>query len=71
MKNNIKKLIIVFLLAIVIFIIGTIVYNNIKRSYKVEEVVEEKYLLLISNGNKGVIDNKGNLIGQGITSILR
>ena len=53
-----NQLIILF----VILLIGFVVYNRIKKSYNVEEIVEEKYFLLLSDYNIGVIDNKGNII---------
>lgn len=62
MGKKIKNIIIILLVLITIILIGTIIYNKIKKMYKVEEVVEEKYLLLSSQNNIGVIDNKGNVI---------
>ena len=60
-KKN-RNIIIVMLILIIILVIGFFVYNYIKKSYDVEEVVEEKYFLLLSDNNIGVIDNKGNVI---------
>ena len=62
MKNNIKVIIRIAIIIIIICIIAIIAYNKFKKSYKVEDVLEEKYLLLSSNNFKGVIDNKGNVI---------
>ena len=62
MGKKIKNIIIILLVLITIILIGTIIYNKTKKMYKVEEVVEEKYLLLSSQNNIGVIDNKGNVI---------
>ena len=62
MNDKIRKAIIILIILIIILIIGFIAYNYIKKSYNVEEVVEEKYFLLLSNYNIGVIDNKGNIV---------
>lgn len=60
-KKNRNIIIIIFIL-IIISVIGFFVYNYLKKSYDVKEVVEEKYFLLLSDNNIGVIDNKGNVI---------
>lgn len=62
MNKKIKNIIIILLVLITIILAGAIIYNKIKKMYKVEDVVEEKYLLLSSKNNVGVIDNKGNVI---------
>lgn len=62
MNKKIKNIIIILLVLITIILAGAITYNKIKKMYKVEDVVEEKYLLLSSKNNVGVIDNKGNVI---------
>lgn len=62
MNKKIRNIIIVMLILIIILVIGFLVYNYIKKSYDVEEVVEEKYFLLLSDNNIGVIDSKGNVI---------
>ena len=62
MNNKIKKLIIIVIALIIILAIGFLVYNKIKKSYDVEAVTIEKYFLLNSDNNIGVIDNKGNII---------
>lgn len=62
MSKKIKNIIIILLVLITIILVGVIIYNKIKKMYKVEDVVEEKYLLLSSQNNIGVIDNKGNVI---------
>lgn len=62
MSKKIRNIIIILLVLITIILVGTIIYNKIKKMYKVEDVVEEKYLLLSSQNNIGVIDNKGNII---------
>ena len=59
--NNKKVIILIFILLIML-IVGITVYNHLIKKYDVEEVVEEKYLLLLSNDNIGVIDNKGNIV---------
>lgn len=62
MNSKIKKIIILIIILIIVLIIGFLAYNHIKKSYNVEEVIEEKYFLLLSDYNVGVIDNKGNII---------
>ena len=64
MSSKNKKAIVLIFVLIIIFIVGISVYNHLKKKYDVEEVVEEKYLLLLSNDQIGVIDNKGNIIIQ-------
>lgn len=62
MSKKIKNIIVILLVLITIILASVIIYNKIKKMYKVEDVVEEKYLLLLSQNNVGVIDNKGNVI---------
>ncbi len=62
MNDKVKKSIVILIILFVILLIGFVVYNRIKKSYNVEEIVEEKYFLLLSDYNIGVIDNKGNII---------
>lgn len=62
MNSKIKKLIIIGIILVIVLITGFFVYNHIKKSYDVEEIVEEKYFLLLNDNNIGVIDNKGNII---------
>lgn len=62
MNKKMRNLIIILILLLVILIIGFNVYYDIKASYDVEDVIEERYFLLLSDHNIGVIDNKGNVI---------
>ena len=62
MKRKIKNAIIIIIVLAIIVMISFIIYNTIKKSYDVEEVIEEKYFLLLSDNNIGVIDSKGNII---------
>lgn len=62
MDKKMRNLIIILILLVVILIIGFNVYHDIKASYDVEDVIEERYFLLLSDHNIGVIDNKGNVI---------
>lgn len=62
MNSKIKKIIIIGIILVIVLITGFFVYNHIKKSYDVESVVEEKYFLLLSDNNVGVIDNKGNVV---------
>ena len=62
MNSKIKKIIIIGIILVIVLITGFFVYNHIKKSYDVEEIVEEKYFLLLNDNNIGVIDNKGNII---------
>lgn len=62
MNSKIKKLIVIGIILVVVLIIGFVVLNHIRKSYDVEEVVEEEYFLLSSNGSFGIIDDKGNIV---------
>ena len=62
MKNSIKKILRIVIILAIVSVIALIIYNRFKKSYKVEDIFEEKYLLLSSNNLKGVIDNKGNVV---------
>ena len=62
MNSKTRKIIFISIILLLILIIGFIVLNHIRKSYDVEEVVEEKYFLLLSNENMGVIDYKGNIV---------
>lgn len=62
MSNKMKKIITLMIILFIVLIIGLFIYNHIKKSYDVEEVVEEKYFLLLSDYNVGVIDSKGNIV---------
>ena len=62
MNSKIKKIIVIGLILVLVLIIGFCVLNHIRKSYDVEEVLEEKYFLLLSNDNMGVINDKGNIV---------
>ena len=62
MSNSLKKSIVLIIILIILLIVGFIIYNHLIKKYDIEEVVEEKYLLLLSNDQIGVIDNKGNIV---------
>lgn len=62
MNSKNKKVIILIFMLLVTLIVGLALYNYLIKKYEVEEIVEEKYLLLSSNDKVGVIDNKGNII---------
>lgn len=62
MNSKIKKLIVIGVILVIVLVIGFFVIDHIRKSYEIEEVVEEKYFLLLSNGNMGVIDTKGNIV---------
>lgn len=64
MNSKIKKMIVIGIILVIILLIVFLVFNHMKKTYNVEEVVEEKYFLLLSNGNMGVIDDKGNIVIQ-------
>ncbi len=57
-----KKILgIIFIISLIIGIVFFI--NNAKKyNYTIEQIGEEKYLLLMQNERYGVIDNKGNII---------
>lgn len=64
MNNKLKKIIIISIILVVILIIGICIYNNHKKQYEVEEVIEEKYLISVIDEKVGVVDNNGNTVIQ-------
>ena len=62
MSSKLKKMAVLIVILSIILIIATIVYNYLKTRYEVEEVFEEKYVLLIQDENVGVSDKDGNVI---------
>lgn len=65
MSENIKKKIIISIIAIVviaIIVIGGIFLKNILEEYNIEEVNQFSYFTLYQNQKYGVIDTKGNII---------
>ncbi len=65
MSGNIKKKIIISIIAIVviaIIVIGGIFLKNILEEYNIEEVNQFSYFTLYQNQKYGVIDTKGNII---------
>lgn len=62
MNSKLRKIVVLIVVLIIGVIIGSIIYNYLKTKYDVEEVVEEKYLILIEENKVGVTDNNGNVI---------
>lgn len=62
MNKKIKIGILIFIIIVLFFMIGKIAWQKFKKSYSVEEIVEEKYFLLLHDNNIGVIDDEGNVI---------
>lgn len=62
MNSKLKKIIIFIIVLSIVFIIGSCIYNNYKKQYEVEEVVEEKYLISIVDDRVGVVDKNGNIV---------
>jgi len=62
MSRKIKRIIVIFIILFIISIIGFIIINNLRKSYDVEEVIEEKYLLLLTDNGVGVKDVNENVI---------
>ena len=65
MSGNIKKKIIISIIALVviaIIVIGGIFLKNILEEYNIEEVNQFSYFTLYQNQKYGVIDTKGNII---------
>ena len=60
MSGNIKKKIIISIIAIIV--IGGIFLKNILEEYNIEEVNQFSYFTLYQNQKYGVIDTKGNII---------
>lgn len=60
-----KKVILVLIIAIVLVIVGTIIYKNKQKSkynYELAKVTEYNYFIYKENGAYGVIDKKGNVV---------
>lgn len=64
MNSKLKKIIIIFIILTVVLIIGSCIYNNYKKKYEVEEVIEEKYFISVIDEKVGVVDNNGNTVIQ-------
>ena len=62
MNSKLKKIIILIIVLAIVFIIGSSIYNNYKKQYEVEEVVEEKYLISIVDDKVGVVDKNSNIV---------
>lgn len=62
MSKKIKISIIVIIIILVLAMIGRNIYLKMKSSYSIEKVEEEKYFLLSSNDQIGVIDSSGNIV---------
>ena len=70
---NKKSLFIVLGIVIIVTIIAVTlqVMNNLKYSYKLQEVSESEYYILVHEGKNGVIDKKGNIIIDAIYDIVQ
>ena len=64
MNSKFKKIIILIIVLAIVFIIGSSIYDNYKKQYEVEEVVEEKYLISIVDDRVGVVDKNSNIVIQ-------
>ncbi len=62
MSSKFKKCIVLIVILSIILIIANIVYNYLRTRYEIEEVFEEKYVVLIQEENVGVADKEGNVI---------
>ena len=62
MSRKAKKILLIIFLILILIVVGLIIYNKVKKAYKIEVVFQEKYLLLLSENKIGVIDNKGNIV---------
>lgn len=62
MSKKAKKILLIIFLILILIVVGLIIYNKVKKAYKIEVVFQEKYLLLLSENKIGVIDNKGNIV---------
>ena len=62
MNSKLKKIIVVIIALAIIFIIGSSIYDNYKKQYEVEEVLEEKYSVSIVDDRVGVVDKNSNVV---------
>ena len=62
MNGKVKWIIIAIIAIIIIAIAVSITINELQFQYKIEEIKEYNYFVLIENGKYGVIDKEGNNI---------
>lgn len=62
MSKKIKIILILIVIISIFILIGRKIYLDVKSSYSVEKVEEEKYFLLSSDNKFGVIDSEGNIV---------
>ena len=62
MNGKVKWIIIAIITIIIIAIAVSITINELQFHYKIEEIKEYNYFVLIENGKYGVIDKEGNNI---------
>ena len=62
MSSKLKKIIGIIILITIILIVVFCIYNNYRKQYEIESVVEEKYLISIVDDRVGVVDKESNVI---------
>ena len=62
MSSKVKKIIGISLIIVIVLVIVFLILNRIRKSYDVEDVLEEKYFLLSRDNTFGVIDANGQIV---------
>ena len=62
MNSKIKKVMFIILILTVIFLIILSIYDNYKKQYEIEEVIDEKYKVNIVDNKMGIVDTNGNVV---------
>lgn len=62
MSSKVKKIIGISLIIVIVLVIGFLILDHIRKSYDVEDVLEEKYFLLSRDNTFGVIDANGQIV---------
>lgn len=62
MKEKIKWIIIALVIIAIIVVATIFIVNEIQLSYKIEEIKDINYTILVSNEKYGVIDKTGNIV---------
>lgn len=62
MNIKLKKITIIIIILTIISIVVFFIYDNYKKQYKIEEVVDKKYLINIVEDKVGVLDKNSNIV---------
>ena len=71
MNSKIKKAMFIILILAVIFFICLSIYDNYKKQYQIEEVIDEKYKVNIVDNKMGIVDTNGNVVIDSIYDAIQ